>query len=78
MSAKKYVFGQRFQLPALSCRMPLLAVGGALCGFAWGHMGLSWLVCLAGAMPLLWSLAEWERESLWLLAVFRNCRGLQI
>lgn len=30
----------------------------ALCGFAWGHVGLPWLVCLAGAMPLLWSLAS--------------------
>ena len=37
--------------------MPFLVVGGALCGFAWGHLGLSWLVCLAGAMPVLWSLA---------------------
>lgn len=58
MSAKKYVFGQRFQLPALGCRTTLLVLGGALCGFAWGHVGLSWLVCLAGAMPLLWSLAS--------------------
>ena len=58
MSAKKYVFGQSFHLPALSCRTLLLVVGGALCGFAWGHVGLSWLVCLAGAMPLLWSLAS--------------------
>lgn len=38
--------------------MPLLTVGGALCGFAWGHVGLAWLVCLAGTMPLLWSLAS--------------------
>ena len=57
MSAEIYVFGRQFQWPALSCRMPLLVVGGALCGFAWGHLGLSWLVCLAGAMPVLWSLA---------------------
>ena len=58
MSAKKYVFGWRFQWPALSCRTTLLVVGGALCGFAWGHVGLSWLICLAVAMPLLWSLAS--------------------
>ena len=58
MSAEKYVFGRRFQWPALSCRTTLLVVGGALCGFAWGHVGLSWLICLAVAMPLLWSLAS--------------------
>jgi len=36
---------------------PLLVVGGSLCGFAWGHDGLSWLISLAVVMPLLWSLA---------------------
>lgn len=78
MSAKKYVFGQRFQWPPLSCRMPLLVVGGALCGFAWGHVGLSWLVCLAGAMPLLWSLSgsRWWAGAIALAYFLAASRGL--
>lgn len=78
MSAKNYVFGQRFQWPALNCRMPLLAVGGALCGFAWGHMELSWLVCVAGAMPLLWSLASsrWWAGAIALAYYLAASRGL--
>ena len=78
MSAEIYVFGRKFQLPALSCRMPLLVVGGALCGFAWGHVGLSWLVCLAGAMPLLWSLAgsRWWAGVIALAYYLTASRGL--
>jgi hypothetical protein len=33
--------------------MPLLVVGGALCGFAWGHVGLSWLALGDESAPLV-------------------------
>ncbi|MBC3884940.1 nitrilase-related carbon-nitrogen hydrolase [Undibacterium griseum] len=78
MSAEIYVFGRKFQWPTLSCRMPLLVVEGALCGFAWGHVGLSWLVCLAGAMPVLWSLAgsRWCAGMIALAYYLMASRGL--
>lgn len=73
-----YVFGRKFQWPALNCRMPLLIVGGSLCGFAWGHVGLSWLVCLAVAMPVLWSLAgsRWWAGMIALAYYLTASRGL--
>lgn len=57
---------------------PLLVAGGSLCGFAWGHDGLSWLICLAVVMPLLWSLAgsRWCAGSIALAYYLAGSRGL--
>ena len=67
-------------LPGLVLRIwkPLLVVGGSLCGFAWGHDGLSWLISLAVVMPLLWSLAgsRWWAGSIALAYYLAGSRGL--
>lgn len=56
----------------------LLTVAGALCGFAWGHEGLPWLVGLAGLVPLLWSLAgsRWWAGAVALAYYLAASRGL--
>ncbi|WP_211454223.1 nitrilase-related carbon-nitrogen hydrolase [Collimonas antrihumi] len=46
----------------MSARRPLLVAGGALCGFAWGHEGFTWLIGLAAVMPLLW---HWSTSRRW-------------
>ena len=46
----------------MSARRQLLVVGGALCGFAWGHEGFTWLIGLAALMPLLW---HWSTSRRW-------------
>ena len=46
----------------MSVKWPLLVAGGALCGFAWGHEGFTWLIGLAAVMPLLW---HWSPSRRW-------------
>lgn len=62
----------------LSFRAVLLLTGGALCGFAWGHDGLFWLIGLAAAMPLLWSMAgsRWWAGAIALAYYLAASRGL--
>ncbi|MFV8647142.1 nitrilase-related carbon-nitrogen hydrolase [Ralstonia pseudosolanacearum] len=56
----------------------VLAVAGALCGFAWGHEGLPWLAGLAAFVPLLWSLAgsRWWAGAVALAYYLAASRGL--
>lgn len=59
-------------------RSLLLAVAGALCGFAWGHEGLTWLTGFAALVPILWSLAgsRWWAGAAALAYYLAASRGL--
>ena len=56
----------------------ILALLAALCGLAWGHDGLQWLVIVASLMPVLWAAAP-DRRSAGLAALLyylASSRGL--
>lgn len=56
----------------------LLVVAGALCGFAWGHEGLTWLTGFAALAPVLWSLtrSRWWAGAAALAYYLAASRGL--
>lgn len=56
----------------------LQVVAGALCGFAWGHDGMTWLTGLAAFVPIFWSLAgsRWWAGSAALAYYLAASRGL--